>query len=205
MALVPIKSLLSSGYLTYLGGENESSREAYLHDWCGALRVEEFNLRAFLASEAQLLTFKKEGLPADNLSMENAIMIQNSVRTPLIIDPATQASEWLKKSLIQSKESVEILNHQDRKYNTTLELAIRFGKVLMIQEVDGIESLLVPVLRKDLINQGPRQIVRIGDKTIDYNPAFELYLTTRDQFVEISPNCQPLVTNINFTVTKSGL
>jgi dynein heavy chain 2 len=40
---------------------------------------------------------------------------------------------------------------------------------------------------------------------VDYNPAFSLFLTTRDQFVEIAPNCQALVTNVNFTVTKSGL
>jgi len=111
MALVPVKSLLSSGFITYLGGENESSREMHLSNWCGALRVEDFSIRSFLASEAQLLTFKKEGLPADNLSMENAIVILNAVRTPLIIDPATQATEWLKKSLVQSRESVEILNH----------------------------------------------------------------------------------------------
>jgi dynein heavy chain 2 len=89
MALVPIKSLLSSAYITYLGGENESSREVHLSSWCGSLRVEDFNIRTFLATEAQLLTFKKEGLPADRLSMENAILILNAVRTPLIIDPAT--------------------------------------------------------------------------------------------------------------------
>jgi dynein heavy chain 2 len=74
----------------------------------------------------------------------------------LIIDPATQASDWLKKSLMQKYESVEILNHQDKKFNTTLELSIRFGKVLVIQEVDGMEALLFPVLRKDLNQQGPR-------------------------------------------------
>jgi len=61
-----------------------------------------------------------------------------------------------------------------------LELAIRFGKTLVIQEVDGIESLLFPVLRLDLSHQGPRQVVQIGDKAVDYNPAFYLYLTTRD-------------------------
>lgn len=159
MALVPIKSLLSSAYITYLGGENETSRAQHLANWFSGLRVDTFNIRTFLASEAHLLTFKKEGLPADDLSMENAIMIWNSVRTPLIIDPATQATEWLKKSLMQNKDSVEILNHQDKKFNTTLELAIRFGKVLVIQEVDGIESLLFPVLRQDLIQQGPRQVV----------------------------------------------
>jgi dynein heavy chain 2 len=71
-------------------------------------------------------------LPADSLSQENAIYILDANKTPLIIDPATQASDWLKKSLMQKYESVEILNHQDKKFNTTLELSIRFGKVLVI-------------------------------------------------------------------------
>lgn len=152
-----------------------------------------------------MLTWKKEGLPADSLSMENAIMIMNSLRTPLIIDPATQATEWLKTSLRKSNDNLEVLNNQDSKFNTNLELSIRFGKILIIQEVDGIESLLIPILRKDLIQQGPRQVVQIGEKSIDYNPNFRLYLTTRDQFVQIPPNCSSLITDINFTVTKSGL
>lgn len=65
--------------------------------------------------------------------------------------------------------------------------------------------MLIPILRKDLIQQGPRQVVQIGEKSVDYNPNFRLYLTTRDQFVQIPPNCSSLVTDINFTVTKSGL
>lgn len=89
MALVPIKSLLSAACITFLGGENETAREMHLQSWCNALRIEEFNIRTFLATEAQLLTYKKEGLPADGLSMENAVFIMNAVRTPLIIDPAT--------------------------------------------------------------------------------------------------------------------
>jgi len=48
-------------------------------------------------------------------------------------------------------------------------------------------------------------VVQIGDKSVDYNPAFRLYLTTRDQFVDIPPNCSSLVTVVNYTVTKSGL
>ena len=122
-----------------------------LNEWLQQIRVSEFNFRTFLSTESQLLTWKKEGLPADTLSMENAIMIINTNRTPLIIDPATQATEWLKYSLKQNSEGLEILNHQDPKFNTTLELSIRFGKVLIILEVDGIESMLFPVLRKDLI------------------------------------------------------
>jgi len=52
MALVPIKSLLSAAYITYLGAENESARDTTLKDWCGALRVDDFNIRSFLATEA---------------------------------------------------------------------------------------------------------------------------------------------------------
>jgi len=83
-------------------------------------------------------------------------MITNTEKTPLIIDPATQATEWLKANLKKTCENVEILNHQDAKFNTNIELAIRFGKTLIVQEVDGIESMLVPILRKDLVQQGPR-------------------------------------------------
>jgi dynein heavy chain 2 len=79
-----------------------------------------------------MLTWKKEKLPADSLSMENAIMILNSLKTPLIIDPATQATEWLKNSLRSANDNVEVLNHQDPKYNTLVELSIRFGKILII-------------------------------------------------------------------------
>lgn len=152
-----------------------------------------------------MLTWKKEGLPADSLSVENAIMITTTQKTPLIIDPATQATEWLKTNLKKNSENVEVLNNQDSKFNTNIELAIRFGKTLIIQEVDGIESMLVPILRKDLMQQGPRQVVQIGEKSVDYNPAFRLYMTTRDQFVQLPPNISDLVQSVNFTVTKSGL
>jgi len=132
-------------------------------------------------------------------------MITCTEKTPLIIDPATQASEWIKTNLKKVSENVEILNAQDSKFNTNIELAIRFGKTLIIQEVDGIESMLVPILRKDLTQQGPRQVVQIGEKSVDYNPAFRLYMTTRDQFVQLPPNISDLVQTVNFTVTKSGL
>lgn len=156
LSLVPARALISSAYLVYLGGANETVREIQLKEWLSGFKLQDYSFRNFLSSEQEMLTWKKEGLPADTLSMENAIMIMNTLRTPLIIDPATQASEWLKNSLKKSNDNVEVLNNQDSKFNTNLELSIRFGKILIIQEVDGIESMLIPILRKDLIQQGPR-------------------------------------------------
>ena len=151
LSLVPARTLISSAYLVYLGGANETVREIQLREWLSGFKLQDYSFKNFLSSEQEMLTWKKEGLPADTLSMENAIMIMNTLRTPLIIDPATQASEWLKNSLKKSNDNVEVLNNQDSKFNTNLELSIRFGKILIIQEVDGIESMLIPILRKDLI------------------------------------------------------
>lgn len=37
--------------------------------------LQEFDLRRFLSTESEQLTWKAEGLPSDNLSMENAVVI----------------------------------------------------------------------------------------------------------------------------------
>ena len=132
LSLVPARALISSAYLVYLGGANETVREIQLKEWLSGFKLQDYSFKNFLSSEQEMLTWKKEGLPADTLSMENAIMIMNTLRTPLIIDPATQASEWLKNSLKKSNDNVEVLNNQDSKFNTILELSIRFGKILII-------------------------------------------------------------------------
>jgi dynein heavy chain 2 len=51
MSLVPIRSLISSGYLTYMGSQNETVREKTLMEWCSALKMQDFNFRTFLSSE----------------------------------------------------------------------------------------------------------------------------------------------------------
>jgi len=84
-------------------------------------------------------------------------------------------------------------------------LAIRFGKTLVIQELDFIEPILVPYLRKDFRHQGPRWVVLVGDKFIDYSEGFRLFLCTRNSGIEIQPARRALLAIINFTVTRSGL
>jgi dynein heavy chain 2 len=54
------------------------------------------------------------------------------------------------------------LTQQDPKFLNTLELAIRFGKTLIIQEIDFIEPVLTPILKQDFVRQGARNIMQIG-------------------------------------------
>lgn len=85
--------------------------------------------------------------------------MQNKI--PLIIDPHAQATAWLKKKLGKTG-TVETLTQQDPKFINTLELAIRFGKTLVIQEIDFIEPILTPILKGDYSRQGPRNLIQIG-------------------------------------------
>ena len=82
---------------------------------------------------------------------------------------------------------------------------MQFGKTLIIQEVDGVEPLLFPLLRKDLKSQGPQFVVQIGEKPIDYNKNFQLFLTTRNPLPEIPPDAASVITMVNFTITCAGL
>ena len=48
-------------------------------------------------------------------------------------------------------------------------------------------------------------IVKLGEKKVDFNDSFRLFMCTRDSSLEISPNAAALINIINFTVTRSGL
>ncbi|RXG65468.1 Cytoplasmic dynein 2 heavy chain 1 [Armadillidium vulgare] len=110
-------------------------------------------------------------------------------------------TQWLQEHLKGS--TVEVTNQQDPKFGTTLELAVRFGKTLIIQEIDQIEPILYPLLRGDLISQGPRFVVELGEKSLDYNPSFKLYLATRNPQPELPPDTFGVVTFSQFYNNKS--
>ena len=48
-------------------------------------------------------------------------------------------------------------------------------------------------------------MVQVGDKTIDYNTEFQLFLTTRNPTPEIPPDAASVITEVNFTTTRAGL
>lgn len=60
-------------------------------------------------------------------------------------------------------------------------------------------------MRKDLQTQGPRYVVQIGDKIVDYSSDFKLYITTRNTNPDLMPDAVAITTIVNFTTTRAGL
>ncbi|XP_038123892.1 cytoplasmic dynein 2 heavy chain 1 [Cyprinodon tularosa] len=207
---LPLRALLAAAFITYLSAASEDRRRHCLDTWMAQSGLQKFDLRLFLCSESEQLIWKSQGLPSDDLSMENALVILQintlklqSVACPFLIDPSSRATEWLRTHL--KEQRLEVINQQDNNFMTSVELAVRFGKTLIIQEMDGVEPVLYPLLRKDLIAQGPRYVVQIGDKVIDYNEDFRLFLATRNPSPFIPPDAASVVTEVNFTTTRAGL
>lgn len=73
---LPKLCLLSAAFITYLSAKPEDERTSFLKEWSKTLGIDEkYDLRKFLCTESELLTWKSEGLPSDQLSVENSIVI----------------------------------------------------------------------------------------------------------------------------------
>ncbi|KAJ9467285.1 Cytoplasmic dynein 2 heavy chain 1 [Diplonema papillatum] len=202
---LPRRCLMAAGFLTYLSKSSEDIRAQTVKEWCAHLGCD-FSFNRFMRRERDLLQYKSEGLPHDELSMQNAIMLLDANQTPLFIDPASQATKWLKEHLHRRPDvHSEYTTPADDRFAHILELAVRFGKTLIVAECDGIDPMLYPVMRKDLISQGPKKVVPIGDKLVDWQDTFKLYLVTRQSDLTLPPDAQSLTTEVNFSITREGL
>ncbi|KAK4472017.1 hypothetical protein MN116_005393, partial [Schistosoma mekongi] len=228
---LPTFALIASAFITYLSAYPEEIRRQQITDWVKDLNnlgivptstsisteannndtsnqdIRNFDLRRFLSTEQEQLLWHSQGLPSDQLSGENAVTVVHTKLCPYIIDPSSRALNWLKVYL--KDQRLEVVNQQSCNFITTLELAIRFGKCLIVQEVNEIEPILMPLLLNEFILQGSRNFIRLGDKLIDYHEDFRLFLCTRKLLHNmhyIQPiNANALVTIINFISTQTSL
>jgi dynein heavy chain 2 len=212
IASLPVYMLLCSGFVVYLSKSSENVREKMISNWLDTVssvnKIAEFNFRAMLSSESELLVWKQWGLPSDKLSQENGIVVSNLgvEKVPFIIDPAEVSTAWLKKFLGgQSKTGMEVVASGDPRFTSQVELCVRFGKTLLILDVDGVDSMLYPLARRDLQHEGARWVVRVGDKLLDFAETFRMCLVTRNPQPNLPPDAASMVNEINFTITKSGL
>ena len=77
------------------------------------------------------------------------------------------SSRHLVRYLLSSKDAsrpLEVVSAADARFSSRVELSVRFGKTLLVLECDGVEPMLYPLARKDLVHQGPRYVVQVGDK-----------------------------------------
>lgn len=70
-----------------------------------------------------------------------------------------------------------------------------------VQDIlEEIDPVLEPVLAKAFIKRGNQTLIAIGDKEVDYNPDFKLYITTKLSNPHYTPEVSTKAMILNFAV-----
>lgn len=95
-------ALLSSAFVSYIGPFSQEFRsDLWRTRWLGDIvarkipYTEGVDPLSVLSSLSVQAGWKTEGLPADRISLENAAIITNCSRYPLMIDPQLQGMNWI--------------------------------------------------------------------------------------------------------------
>lgn len=94
---------MSSGVIAYMGAFTSAFREQAISQWARLLGAkgipcsENFRLEATLGDAVKIRSWVIDKLPNDSFSIDNAIMLFESNRWPLMIDPQGQANKWVKR------------------------------------------------------------------------------------------------------------
>ena len=93
-----------------------------------------------------------QGLPTDTMSSENATILMNSTRWPLMIDPQLQGLKWIKN---RYGEDLQVLRLTQTNYLALIEVSIANGAIVLIENImESIDPVLDPVIKRDLIKKG---------------------------------------------------
>ena len=170
------------------------------------IREPVFNLQNILCEQMQIRDWNYAGLPADDLSVENAIMTVRSMRWPLIIDPQMQANRWIKN--YYRSQGLRVYKITDKNLFNRLKDCIMSGYPCLVENVEQtFDSALEPILQKNTTKTGASTLLILGgtEKPIQYINTFKLFMTSKLANPHYLPEISIKTTLINFTVTQKGL
>ncbi|XP_039204061.1 dynein heavy chain 12, axonemal isoform X1 [Crotalus tigris] len=206
--------LVSAGVIAYLGAFTAGFRQECTKEWSKLCQVknipcsESFSLSKTLGDPIKIRAWNIAGLPTDQFSIDNGVIVDNSRRWPLMIDPQGQANKWIKHS--EKENRLSVIKFTDSDYMRTLENCIQFGTPLLLEnvgeEIDpSLEPLLLRQTFKQVTDEGGMDCIRLGETIIEYSFDFKFYITTKLRNPHYLPELATKVSLLNFMITPEGL
>jgi dynein heavy chain len=201
--------LINAGSVAYLGPFTAVYRQRLETMWrkklisLGIKHTENTDLLTSIGDPIAIRTWSNFGLPSDQLSVQNAIILSKARRWPLMIDPQLQANQWIKN---MEKEKLKVVNLEQKDYLRTIMHAVQFGNSVLIENVgEELDPAIEPILLKQTFLQNNSPYMRFGEDVIPYNNDFRLYITTKFRNPHFNPETSVKVTMLNFFITPGGL
>ncbi|KAI9150964.1 hypothetical protein H9P43_009579 [Blastocladiella emersonii ATCC 22665] len=202
--------MLCCAFLSYSGPFNYLFRNQLMADWKKELLArkipftQDLDIIGMLVDNTTIGEWNIQGLPTDELSIQNGIIVSRGSRFPLLIDPQGQAKSWIRNREEQNK--LQITNLNSKYFRQHVEDCVGGGRPLLIEDVEEtLDPTLDNILEKNLIKSGKSFKVVFGDKELDFTEGFCLYITTKLPNPSYTPEISAKTSIIDFTVTQKGL
>jgi len=212
LTLLPGDCVVAAGMVSYAGPFNAEIRTECETHWLkeldkeGITHNEDCTMRSVLGEPVKIQQWVVYTLPNDALSIENAIIIDQSRRWPLMIDPQRQANKYIKNMGKDTETGCDACKPSEASFLRTLELGIQFGKWILLENIGiNLDPALEPVLQQQKVRDGSGYIIKLGDKSINYSESFKFFMTTTLPNPHYSPEVSVKVTLLNFAITPTGL
>eukprot|EP00884_Botryococcus_braunii_P017803 jgi/Botrbrau1/4706/Bobra.0218s0027.1 len=199
--------LIAGASVAYLGAFTPAFRQAIHNAWCtvldnfGLVHSNPCTITATLLDALKAAAWAAAGLPTDEVALENAIILSNSTRWPLMIDPQGQANRWIK-----NLEKPAVVKPGDKDLIRVLENGIRFGRPVLLQSVgNALDPALEPLLLKQTFQQNGSEVISLGGSAVPYHPDFRFYMSSKVANPDFPAELALQVAILNFTATQEGL
>lgn len=232
---LPGDCALSAAFITYMGPFGLKCRELLMNLWVKFTKEKvpnnpNFDITLFLTDPKTIRNWNSHGLSNDRFSIENGIVISNSNRFPLILDPQCQACRWIKN--IESENKLKIIDNRLFDYMQNLEIALQNGYPTLMQiDYENLDPFILSILAKSIVKtskfiqfifnfnrylfiilqymfffvQGNKLFIQMGKKLLPYNENFRIFITTKVKNTNFSSTLLTRTTIVNFTIEEECL
>ncbi|XP_014276767.1 dynein axonemal heavy chain 2 isoform X2 [Halyomorpha halys] len=202
--------LLGTAFTSYVGPFLSSYRDELVNTWISKAKSmsvpasPKLNMVTFLVKPPVVRDWNIQGLPTDNFSIENGIIVTRCGRWPLIIDPQSQAWIWIKT--MEKPNGLKIVDFGMADYMKIIEVAMELGQPVLLQNISEVlDPAVTPILNKSLEVKGNATFIELGDRLAPYNRKFRFFITTKLSNPHFPPEICTKSTLVNFAIKREGL
>lgn len=206
---LPGDILLSCGLIAYLGILPQTNRENCIKNWhnyCQTHEIlcsSEFNVISCLGDEIEIQDWHVNGLANDELSIGNNIIISNSFRQCLLIDPQLQANKWIRQ--MEKRNHLQVVKQSDCTYFEIIIKCMELGHPILIEDINQPLDISLEEIFNYRISMENHLLRLNSNLCIHVSDSFRLYVTSNVKNVSFLCGISGKLNIINYVFMANGL